>query len=71
MTLKQLRDGQEIRIALPNNRDEGLIQVKCCSCGLQHKLYVRRDGIEVRLSFVRVATRVLKAVKKKTEKERP
>lgn len=60
----KLKDGQQVRIHLPNMETEGLLKHECCGCGLMHNLYVGRIGQEVTLVFVRTATTTSKATKK-------
>ena len=53
--MKQLVDGQQVRIHIPNKETEGLVRHRCCGCDLQHNLYIGRDGKDVTLAFVRTA----------------
>jgi RNase P subunit RPR2 len=53
--MKQLVDGQQVRIHLARENSEGLVTHTCCGCGLKHNLYVGRIDKDVTLAFVRIA----------------
>ncbi|MCK9597489.1 MAG: hypothetical protein M0R06_00535 [Sphaerochaeta sp.] len=53
--MKQLIDGQQLRIHIPNENSEGLVRHEGCGCGLKHNIYIGRIGKDVTLAFVRVA----------------
>jgi len=53
--MKQLVDGEQRRVHIPNENSEGLYRHECCQCGLKHNLYVGRIGKDVTLAFVRTA----------------
>jgi hypothetical protein len=53
--MKQLVDGEQVRVHIPNDKTEGFYHLECCRCGLKHNLYVGRIGKDVTLAFVRRA----------------
>lgn len=59
--MKQLVDGQQVRVHIPNDKSEGLYRHKCCGCGLEHNIYVGRISKDVTLAFVRTAEEKEKA----------
>lgn len=61
--VKQLVDGQQVRVHIPSDKSEGLYRHECCECGLKHNLYVGRIGKDVTLAFVRTAVEKDKARK--------
>lgn len=61
--MKQLVDGQQVRVHIPNKNAEGLYRHECCGCKLQHNLYVGRIGKDVTLAFVKTAEEKDKARK--------
>jgi hypothetical protein len=62
--MKQLIDGQQVRVHIPGENSEGLYRHECCECGLKHNLYIGRIGKDVTIAFVRAAT-----VKNKSKKK--
>jgi hypothetical protein len=62
--MKQLVDGQQVRIHISNKDSEGLVRHECCGCGLEHNIYVGRIDKDVTLAFVRVAESKEKAKRK-------
>lgn len=63
--MKQLKDGEQRRVHIPNEHSEGLYRHECCECGLKHNLYIGRIKKDVTIAFVRVSTENDKAKRRK------
>jgi len=53
--MRQIHDGEECKVHIPNENTQAYRLIECCDCGLQHHLYIGRTGKDVTLAFVRVA----------------
>ena len=62
--MKRLKDGEQVRIHIPNDKSQGIVKHECCNCKLEHDIFIGRIGKDVTIAFVRTAKEMTKATRK-------